>query len=467
MKFEELGLIEPILKAIEERNYTEPSPIQEKAIPIINEGKDVIGGSATGSGKTLAFGASIIQKTIPGAGIQALVLAPTRELAEQVAGEIILFSKYKPIKVTTVYGGVSINPQIDNLQDTDVVVGTPGRILDHMSRRTIDLTRVRTLVLDEADIMLEMGFIEDVERIIKATPSHRQTLLFSATIRSEIQRLAGRYMRDPVTISGVAMVDPTLLTQQFYNVQDNQKFSLLAHLLSQESEGPIMVFTNTRTTTEYITNNLIKSGFDAIGIHGGLTQARRQQILDSFHSKKVAILVCTDVAARGLDITGVTHVYNYDTVKDPKQYIHRIGRTARAGNEGKAVTILSPRDHDNFRKVLYECQVKVQKMETPDFKVVAMPSMRGPGARSRYDERGPPGRRPGNSSGGPGGRSGYSSRGPGGRPGHSSKGPRSGYSSRGPGGRLESRPRREEGPGRTGVRRSVSGKESGPQVGRR
>lgn len=363
--FKKLGIIEPVLDSIKDEGFERPTEIQEKSIPLILEGKDVIAGSATGSGKTLAFGAGIIKETVKGKGIQSLILTPTRELAEQVSEALKSFSKYKSLRVTAIYGGVSINPQFRKLKNADIVVATPGRLLDHIERRTIDLRKVKILVLDEADRMLDMGFIDDVRRIIMKCPRERQTLLFSATISREIAHLTRKYMNSPVEVSAISYVDPTKLTQIYYEVSNKLKFSLLVHLLKKEEKGLVMVFCNTRRNVDAVTRNLRSAKIGAAAIHGGLTQARRTGIMKHFHSQKVFVLVCTDVAARGLDIKGVSHIYNYDIPNDSKEYVHRIGRTARAGKEGKAVNILTKRDHDNFRRVLKDNDVNITKEETP------------------------------------------------------------------------------------------------------
>ncbi|MBN1385767.1 DEAD/DEAH box helicase [Candidatus Woesearchaeota archaeon] len=353
------------MKAIKDQQFVSPSDIQQKSIPLILSGKDVIAGSATGSGKTLAFGAGIIQNSERGRGIQALILTPTRELAEQIHKELIKFSKYKPLQVAVVYGGVAIDPQMSKLRTADVVVGTPGRILDHMSRGTVNFSKVRILVLDEADRMLDMGFIDDVERIIKVCPKERQTLLFSATIPPDLASLSKRYMHDAVKVSVDSYVDPKKLKQVYYDVEDNMKFSLLVHLLRNEQAGLAMIFCNTQRNTDFVARNLKLSGISALAIHGGFTQAKRTRTMDDFHNKSFKVLVCTDVAARGLDIKGVTHVYNYDIPKESKQYIHRIGRTARAGKDGIAINILSPRDHDNMSRVFKDYDLQIEKMERP------------------------------------------------------------------------------------------------------
>jgi ATP-dependent RNA helicase DeaD len=363
MEFEELGLIKEIIQAV---SYDTPTVIQENAIPHILAGKDVIAHSATGSGKTFAFASGIIQSLEKGKGVQALILVPTRELAQQVSKEFKLMTRYKHLSHAAVYGGVSINPQMDEIRHADIVIGTPGRIIDHLERETLDLRKIKILVLDEADRMLDMGFIEPVEYIMQQCPKNKQTMLFSATFSREIRKLAETYMKDPVKVEGEEQVDPSLLKQVYYETRDDQKFSLLMHLLKQETKGLVMIFCNTQRMTDTVTKNIRKQGIDAIGIHGGLSMAKRTSTMNQFHSQRVAVLVCTDVASRGLDIKGVEHVYNYDIPLDPKEYIHRIGRTARAGNSGIAVSILSPRDHSNFRAVLQQIGYDIQREEAHD-----------------------------------------------------------------------------------------------------
>jgi ATP-dependent RNA helicase DeaD len=390
-KFRKLGIIEPILKSIHEQGFVEPTEIQEKTIPLIVEGKDVIAGAATGSGKTLAFAAGIIKDAEYGKGIQALIMTPTRELAEQISMSFNKFSKHKQLRIIAVYGGVSINPQIYNLRDAEVVVGTPGRLLDHINRRTIDLSRLKILVLDEADRMLDMGFKDDVERIIHQCPKQRQTLLFSATISQDVSRLAGRYMHHPVEVSAEAYVDPSKLTQTYYDVEDNQKFSLLVHFLKHEDSDLVMVFCNTQHNTDFVANNLRANEIDALAIHGGYSQDKRTRTMEKFHAGHVSVLVCTDVAARGLDIKGVSHIYNYDIPKDSKDYIHRIGRTARAGEEGIVINILAQRDYQYFQKVIDNPDLKIAKGKTPDVERIRIHFMdhrtRGFGDRRGFGHR--------------------------------------------------------------------------------
>ena len=385
--FKELGLSEAFLKTVEAVGFTEPTEIQEKTIPLALAEKDIIGGSATGSGKTLAFGASIIEHLKPKGGIQALVLVPTRELAEQVGKALRVFSRHARANVVMVYGGVGISPQIHDLERAEIVVGTPGRILDHMERGTLKLRTITTLVLDEADRMLDMGFIDDVRRILEACPKERHTMLFSATISADITQIAKHYMRSPIEVSAVEYVDPSKLEQFFYDVPKNLKFSLLVHLLKEEKQGLVMVFCNTRHITDFVGHQLTRAGINATPIHGGLTQARRNKIMEQFHAKRVYVLVCTDVAARGLDIKNVSHIYNYDVPNTSKEYIHRIGRTARAGEEGKAISLVSDRDYDNFRYVLRDPSLKIKQLPVPEIQEIRV-MMR----RSYSDDRGDRGR---------------------------------------------------------------------------
>ena len=367
--FQNFKLSEQLMNAIERLGFKKATLIQKDTIPLILEGKDIIGESATGSGKTLAFGTGIIENSIKGKGIQAIVLVPTRELAEQVKEEIIKLSYKKDLVITAIYGGVSINPQIDKLKKTEIVIATPGRCLDHLSRRTINLSKVKILVLDEADRMVEMGFIEDVEKIIKECPKERQTLLFSATMYDAAKEIVNKHMKNPIKVNATKMVDPTKLKQCYYNVPNKLKKELLVHLLEKEKSDLVMVFCNTRVQTDYIVEALKKSNIKCAAIHGGLNQNKRLKTIDMFHNGKFNVLVCTDVAARGLHIHGVTHIYNYDIPKEPSDYVHRIGRTARAGKDGLVINILAPRDHDNFSKIVRDfSEFNIHKEEKPYLK---------------------------------------------------------------------------------------------------
>ncbi len=373
MTFENLKLSKELLGAIQKLGFTKPTQIQKESIPLIMEGKDVIGESATGSGKTLAFGCGAIHQVVPRNGIQALILTPTRELAEQVKDAFKNLAKNKKLIIASIYGGVSFSPQFDILSKAEIVVATPGRLLDHVRRKTINLSKVRLLVLDEADRMLDMGFIDEVEKIIKQCPRQRQTLFFSATISSRIQKLANRYMNNPCKVTATKMVDPTKLKQVYYNVLKNLKLALLVHLLEKERAGLVMVFCNTRRSTDFVAKNLKVNKIQAVAIHGGFSQNKRSKTLSMFNNAKVGVLVCTDVAARGLHIDNVSHVYNYEIPKDPKDYVHRIGRTARAGEAGKVINLLSQADHDNFGRIKYEYPgLKIPVVERPYLKKVKM-----------------------------------------------------------------------------------------------
>ncbi len=363
--------LQPELKKVFlELGFEEMTDIQKKCIPLIQEGKDVIGQSQTGSGKTAAFGFPILEKVLHNKGIQSLVLVPTRELCEQVTFELRKFSKYKRMSITSVYGGVSISPQIEHLRYADIVVGTPGRILDHLQRGTIDLSRVKILVLDEADKMFEMGFIDDVKKIISQVPMERQTLLFSATISHQVHNIVEHYMKNPAKIKLQSLVDKGKMEQHFYQVTSRDKFSLLMHILKHEVPKLAIIFCATRNRVDIVGRNLNRNGITSLSLHGGLSQNRRKKSIEMFHKNEARILVASDVAARGLDIKNVSHIINYDIPKTSKEYIHRIGRTARAGSEGKVISLISEPDYDNFRNVLDDRSIVVQQLQLPQFQRV-------------------------------------------------------------------------------------------------
>ncbi len=375
MKFEDLNLRPELMKAVVELGFTEATPIQAKSMPLIREGKDVVGQSGTGSGKTAAFGLPMLEVIEPRQGIQALILTPTRELCVQVHDSLRSFGRYVHIKTTAVYGGVGIGPQIDHLRNAEIVVGTPGRILDHLERRTLRLDRVKIFVLDEADKMFEMGFVEDVERIMSQVPKQRQTLLFSATLPSSVTSIINRHLKNPTTIKTNVHVDRSLLRQVYYNIHQQEKFSLLVHLLKNKTPGLAMVFCATRRETDVVAKNLMKNGIEAMAIHGGLSQNKRLHVLDQLKKSHIDVMVATDVAARGLDVKNISHVYNYDVPNTSEEYTHRIGRTARAGAEGDAVTMLTERDYDNFNNVLRDRSLQIKKEDLPQFEKV--PFVRG------------------------------------------------------------------------------------------
>lgn len=371
--FEELGLNEKVLGTLLNLGIKIPSEIQEKAIPLVLAGRDVIGCSATGSGKTLVFASGIIEKVQRNKGVQALVLTPTRELANQVANSIWKLSEHKDLSILPIYGGTNMGTQIREIPRTDIIVGTPGRILDHLRGGTLDLRGIKFLVLDEVDRMFDMGFQKDVEKIINVCPKKRQTMLFSATISSEIDYLAEKHTQDAIKVSVKSHIDPSQLKQVYYNVMDGLKFSLLAHLLRKEKSDLVMVFCGTRRNVDFVANNLNNLGIKVRAIHGGMVQNKRNRVLSEFNSiKGINVLVCTDVAARGLDIPGVTHVYNYDLPKTSVDYIHRIGRTARAGRDGIAISVLCSRDYENFGNILRDKNLKIAEVQTPWFEKVRM-----------------------------------------------------------------------------------------------
>jgi len=371
MKIEELNLKPQLVEAIKDLGFTEFTNIQEKCIPEILQGKDIFGHSSTGSGKTAAFGLPILEMITPGKGLQALILTPTRELCVQVTDAIETFGKQLRARVVSVYGGVAIGPQISGMKSADIVVGTPGRILDHIDRKTINFDKIKFFVLDEADKMFEMGFVEAVEDILQYIPKERQTLLFSATLSPNVQHLVKRHLKNPVTIKSQIHVDKSLLKQVYYVVQASDKFSLLLHLIKKNiAEGLVIIFLATRREVDSVARNLKTNGVNAMAIHGGLTQSRRLHALDSLKNEDINVLVATDVAARGLDIKNVTYIYNYDVPKTSDEYVHRIGRTARAGSSGCAVTLLSDRDYDNFNRVLSDRKLTIVKELLPEFERV-------------------------------------------------------------------------------------------------
>lgn len=356
-----------IIRSLEEQGINTPTPIQEKAIPLIKAGKDVVGISKTGSGKTIAFGAPLLEHIQPGKGFQALIMAPIRELAVQISDELQKLSKYKRCSIATVYGGVSLNPQIDAIAQADIVVGTPGRLRDHLERRNLDVGSVNCVILDEADKMVEMGFIEDISRIIDYMPEHKQMLLFGATISTEIEKLKRQYMHSPEVAEAESFVKEDLLEQFYYNIEPRDKFSLLVHLVKKVPTGKTIIFCSARSTVELVAKNLRREGISSEMMHGKLSQNHRLQVIDAFHKNKVDVLVASSVAARGLDIKDVTHIFNYDLSPDPQEYIHRIGRTARAGESGKAITLLCHRDYEAFDQILRRYHCPVQELKEEDY----------------------------------------------------------------------------------------------------
>jgi len=394
MKFEEMNLDPRLLKAVQQLGYEEATTIQERAIPLIKEGKDVVGQSATGSGKTAAFGLPLLEKIHVGQGLQMIVLTPTRELCVQVADTIGTLGRFLNVRIAKVYGGVGMGPQVDALQTADIMVGTPGRVLDHLRQGTLNLTHAHLVVLDEADKMFEMGFIEDVEQILDYAPKQRQTLLFSATMSDAVMHLVEKHQHHPVNIKTETYVDRSLLKQVYYNVNQREKFSLLVHLLKNKTSGMALVFCATRDQADSVSRNLKFNGIKVMAIHGGLSQNKREFALKQLREENIDVLVATDVAARGLDIKNVTSVFNYDLPKTSEEYIHRIGRTARAGSSGEAVSLLSERDYENFARVEKDRSLNIKEEPLPEFEKVRFvreEEHRGGrfGGHSHFGQRGP------------------------------------------------------------------------------
>ena len=347
MKFNELHLSTELLAEIEKAGFVEASPIQEQTIPLAMAGKDVIGQAQTGTGKTAAFGFPTLEKIdTDNPAVQALVIAPTRELAVQSQEELFRFGRSKGVKVRSVYGGSSIEKQIKALKSgAHIVVGTPGRLLDLIKRKALKLDQIETLILDEADEMLNMGFLEDIESIISRVPEERQTLLFSATMPDAIKRIGVKFMKEPEHVKIAAKELTTELVDQYYiRVKENEKFDTMTRLMDVEQPELSIVFGRTKRRVDELTRGLKIRGFRAEGIHGDLDQGKRLRVLRDFKNGNLDVLVATDVAARGLDISGVTHVYNYDIPQDPESYVHRIGRTGRAGKSGQSITFVAPNE---------------------------------------------------------------------------------------------------------------------------
>ncbi|VVB71340.1 putative ATP-dependent RNA helicase [uncultured archaeon] len=357
----------PVAKAILEFGFREFTEIQKKTIPLIQQGKDVIGQSSTGSGKTLAFGIPSMEKVERFKGIQFLIITPTRELCEQVTRELRKVSKYKSLNVNSLYGGVDIKTQLGAMKYAEVVVATPGRLLDHIKRQSINLEKLKILVLDEADKMLELGFINDVEKILEKLPQDKQTLLFSATIPQKIQNLTREYMRSPIRITTKSYVDSGQLLHFYYPVDQKDKFSLLVQLLNLEQPRMSLIFCSTRNMVDDLVDNLAKYNIKSMGLHGGLTQEQRREIVQQAHAMNAKILVATDVAARGLDFKDITHVFNFDMPKTSSEYIHRSGRTARAGNQGKVISLISLRDQNNYKQIIKDEKITIRELKVPGF----------------------------------------------------------------------------------------------------
>lgn len=366
--FKELNVSEPILKSLEKMGFEEATPIQAETIPLAMQGKDVIGQAQTGTGKTAAFGIPMIERfNRAEKGVKGLVIAPTRELAIQVAAEIDRLGRNKGIKTLAVYGGQQMSRQIRSLKDgPHIVVATPGRLLDHMRRRTIKMSEIQVAVLDEADEMLNMGFIDDIKDILKGIPKERQTLLFSATMPRQIRDIATNMMNNPEEIK-VKAKEMTVenIKQSFIEVPERFKFDTLTNHFDINTPTLAIVFTRTKKRVDEIADGLQVRGFRAEGIHGDLTQGKRENVLNQFKNGRIEVLVATDVAARGLDISGVTHVYNFDIPQDPESYVHRIGRTGRAGRTGEAISFVTPREMPHLRLIEKVTKSKMERVVPP------------------------------------------------------------------------------------------------------
>ncbi|MGE5578084.1 MAG: DEAD/DEAH box helicase [Syntrophothermus sp.] len=369
VRFEELIVSRPILRAIEELGYEAATPIQSITIPLLIAGKDVIGQAQTGTGKTAAFAIPILHGLLDRREVQAIVLTPTRELAIQVAGEINKLGKFLRVKAVPIYGGQSIEHQLRALsQGVQVVIGTPGRVMDHLRRKSLRLNKIRMVVLDEADEMLDMGFIEDIEFILGQTPDNRQTVLFSATMPPPMRELARKYMRDPdyITIPKQSLTVPKI-RQVYYEVSERDKVEGLCRLLDTLSPDLGLVFCRTKRSVDQLTATLKERGYSAEGLHGDLTQPQRDRVMKKFRQREIELLVATDVAARGIDVENISHVINFDIPQDPESYVHRIGRTGRAGKEGMALTLVTPREQKLRRAIedLIKTRIRREALPSP------------------------------------------------------------------------------------------------------
>ena len=354
MSFNDLGLSAELLRAVSEQGYSEPTPVQQQAIPVILQGRDIFAGAQTGTGKTAGFTLPLLQllNSRPSLSparrpVRALILVPTRELAAQVEQSVLTYGKHLPLKSTVVFGGVSINPQIQKLRSgVDILVATPGRLLDHVSQKTVDLSKVEILVLDEADRMLDMGFIRDIRRILALLPRRRQNLLFSATYSNDISTFSETLLQAPALIEVARRNTPTeLVLQVIHPVDRERKRELLAHMVGTQNWRQALVFTRTKHGANRLSQQLEQDGISSAAIHGNKSQGARTRALADFKNGEIRVLVATDVAARGLDIDQLPHVVNYELPNVPEDYVHRIGRTGRAGNEGQAVSLVCVDEH--------------------------------------------------------------------------------------------------------------------------
>lgn len=403
MQFQTLALAEPILRVLAEQGYQAATPVQQQAIPPIMAGKDVLAGAQTGTGKTAAFTLPLLQqllnapKVLQPAQVRVLVLTPTRELAQQVFESVQTYSRYLSVRCAVFYGGVSIRPQYDEAeQGLDILVATPGRLIDHLHQQTIDLSQLEVLVLDEADRMLDMGFIVDIKRIMAKLPAQRQTLLFSATYSKEIKILADELLNKPVLIE-VATANATAdrVTQQVYLVDRHRKRELISHMIGMQNWPQVLIFVRTKHGADRLAKQLQKDGLTTAAIHGDKAQGARQRALDEFKQGKVRILVATDIAARGLDISELPYVVNYDLPQVAEDYVHRIGRTGRAGLSGVAVTLVGPdelgalQDIEKLTQQVLPTQIVPGYEHDPSFQPPEEQLARKPGQRPGARQDGP------------------------------------------------------------------------------
>jgi len=382
MSFSDLGLLPELLRAVADKGYDSPTPIQVQAIPAVLAGRDVLAGAQTGTGKTAGFVLPILQRLVADAAQgtirapRALVLTPTRELAAQVAESARDYGKHLQLRVTQVFGGVNINPQISSLRSgCDILVATPGRLLDLAQQRAVDLSKVQVFVLDEADRMLDMGFIPDIRRVIKLLPAKRQNLLFSATYSDDIRALAERLLHEPLSIQVAPRNAPIeLVEQRAYRVQKEQKRHLLVHLIQEGQWHQVLIFTRTKHGANRLTQQLEGAGIRAAAIHGNKSQAARVKALEMFKRGQVTALVATEVAARGLDIKELPQVVNYELPNVPEDYVHRIGRTGRAGSAGEAISLVSADEGGLLRDIERVLRRSIPTVQTPEFKIVEAPA---------------------------------------------------------------------------------------------
>ncbi|MGH9382003.1 MAG: DEAD/DEAH box helicase [Thermoanaerobaculia bacterium] len=365
MSFHSFGLSAELLRAVDEQGYSHPTPVQTKAIPVVLEGRDVMASAQTGTGKTAAFTLPLLERLRRASGrngkVRALILVPTRELAAQVEASLATYGRHTPVRSAAIFGGVTINPQVARLRrGVEALIATPGRLMDHMQRRTVDLSGIEVLVLDEADRMLDMGFLPAIERIVKALPQRRQTLLFSATFPDEITALARRYLNDPVRIE-TAPPNSTVeaIAQRAIRVDQGKKRELLSWLIGSRDWRQVLVFTRTKHGANRLARQLETDGLSAAAIHGNKSQGARTKALADFKQRRVRVLVATDLAARGLDIDQLPHVVNFDIPHVPEDYVHRIGRTGRAGREGLAVSLVSAAEHGLFAAIRRLVRVEI------------------------------------------------------------------------------------------------------------